>query len=85
MCGDGATALVRSSIRDAKPGYEKKRYVGGQDKITSALRNRMRPFGNVKRDYRRAFAAAQHAVGRDRVGVLHIERDEKAGIDINSQ
>jgi len=49
------------------------------------LRNRMCPFGNVKRGNRRAFVTAQHAVGRNRVGVLHIKRDEKAGIGVNGQ
>ena len=49
------------------------------------LCNRMRPFGNVKRRNRRAFAAAQHLVGCDRVSVLHIKGDEKAGVGINRQ
>jgi hypothetical protein len=45
----------------------------------------MRPFGSVKRGNRWAFAAAQHLVGCDRVGVFHIKRDEKTGIGVNRQ
>jgi hypothetical protein len=41
------------------------------------LRNRMCPFGNGKRGDRRAFAAAQHAVGCVRVGVLHKSETKK--------
>ena len=49
------------------------------------LRNRMCPFGNVKWGNRWAFAATQQAVGLDRVDVLYIKRDEKAGIGVNGQ
>src|SRR5262249_42783985 len=38
------------------------------------LCNRMRPFGNVKRGNRRAFAAAQHVVGSPKWTILEPSR-----------